>query len=158
MAARTIRIGGAAALSLVLCSNFAFANLNLESQNTTAPVATTNQYTLSAYTYTRNVRPELMPKSSAEPVTRVTLISSQGGAADTIATTGLSISQGSILDSGNASPWPGERYEPNVITVVNTGTDVTAIVTEVPVPASLLLVAAGLGLIGFTRSRHASVC
>jgi len=157
MAGRTIRIGGVAALSLVLCSNFAFANLNLESQNTATPVSTANQDTLSAYTFTRNVRLALMPKASAEPVTRVTLISSQGGTADTIATTGLSISQGSMLDSGSASPWTGERYEQNVLTVVNPGSDVTAIVTQVPVPASLLLVAAGLGLVGFTRSRYAGV-
>lgn len=159
------------ALSLVLCSNLAFANLDLESRNNAAPVATADQYMLSAYTFTQsatpgtqsatpgtqNVTSALVPTSTAEPSTRVTLISSQGGAADTATTTGLTISQGSILDSGDASPWPSERYEQSVQTVVNTGTDVTAIVTQVPVPASLLLVAAGLGLVGFTRSRYASV-
>jgi len=37
--------------------------------------------------------------------------------------------------------------------MLDTGGDVTAIVSQVPVPGSLLLVAAGLTLAGFSRSR-----
>lgn len=150
---RTIQLVCLSAFASLLGAGIARADLNVESGSSGDAAASVGSLLQTEFSFTRNSRLPALPKAESQELTRASLTNRLSHTADSTTTDPLKISSGHVLDRDDATPWPSRRQEEELQTMLDTGGDVTAIVSQVPVPGSLLLVAAGLTLAGFSRSR-----
>jgi hypothetical protein len=140
---------------LMLAGGSVRADLAPELSDATSLGSVTAPPLQTQFSFSRSARLPVAPKVDSEPVTRVTLIrlgDSTTTAAEATITT-FEVSDSGLIGDDDVAPWPSTRYDQNVQTSLNIGGSGSGTVSEVPVPGSVLLGLAGLGLAGFVRSR-----